>query len=54
MLNKKTLRPKKMTKTQKILPQYEKIYLGTELRIARAKLRGLDAWLQKALLELLV
>lgn len=34
-------------------PQYEKIYLGTELRIARAKLRGLDAWMQKALLELL-
>ena len=34
-------------------PQYEKIYLGTELRIARAKLRGLDAWMQKALLQLL-
>ena len=29
-------------------PPYEKIYLGTELRIARAKLRGLDAWLQKS------
>ena len=34
-------------------PPYEKIYLGTELRIARAKLRGLDAWMQKALLQLL-
>ena len=34
-------------------PQYEKIYLGTELRIARAKLRGLDAWFQQALLQLL-
>ncbi len=34
-------------------PPYEKIYLGTELRIARAKLRGMDAWLQKALLQLL-
>lgn len=33
--------------------QYEKIFLGTELRIARAKLRGLDAWFQKTLLQLL-
>ena len=40
-------------KDKKNTPQYEKIYLGTELRIARAKLRGLDAWIQKALLELL-
>ena len=32
--------------------QYEKIYIGNELRIAREKLRGLDAWLQQALLKL--
>lgn len=33
--------------------QYEKIFIGTELRIARDKLRGMDAWFQKALLKLL-
>ena len=38
---------------QQATPPYKKIYLGTELRIARAKLRGLDAWFQKALLQLL-
>ncbi len=41
------------TDNKQSTPQYEKIYLGTELRIARAKLRGLDAWFQKALLQLL-
>ena len=40
-------------KNKKNTPQYEKIYLGTELRLARAKLRGMDAWFQKALLQLL-
>ena len=40
-------------KDKQSAPSYEKIYLGTELRIARAKLRGLDAWIQKALLQLL-
>lgn len=44
---------KEADKDKKNTPQYEKIYLGTELRLARAKLRGLDAWFQKALLQLL-